>query len=439
MTQTLRRVYRPRGASAKAFESRADEVLVDGPAGTGKSRGLLEKLHAMMLLNPGAKGLIVRKTAISLTNTALATFEKHVIAEALALGTVRWFGGSGNKPAAYIYDNGSTINVGGMDKPTKIMSSEYDVIYAQEATEFTVTDWEALTTRLRNGMISFQQLLADCNPDRPTHFLKMRCDAGTTVLLHSRHEDNPRLFNGDGTMTDEGRAYLGRLDALTGVRYLRLRKGLWVAAEGVIYEDFDEAVHLVDKPVDPPDSWERIWTVDFGFVHPFVLQCWAIDPDGRAVLYREIFKTKTLVEDHARKILSIVRREDGTWREPRPTRILCDHDAEDRATLERHLGMPTQPARKTVGDGIQAAQARFKVLANGKPRISFLRSALVERDEDLHEAGRPTSTIAELPGYVWNSKGKDEPTKEMDDGMDAMRYLVADQDLRSEVKMRWLS
>jgi hypothetical protein len=41
--------------------------------------------------------------------------------------------------------------IGGMDKPTKIMSSEYDFIYVQEAIELTETDWENLTTRLRNG------------------------------------------------------------------------------------------------------------------------------------------------------------------------------------------------------------------------------------------------------------------------------------------------
>jgi predicted O-methyltransferase YrrM len=56
------------------------------------------------------------------------------------------------------------IVVVGLDKAQKVMSSEYDVIFVQEAIELTVDDWEALTTRLRNGKISFQQLLADCNP-----------------------------------------------------------------------------------------------------------------------------------------------------------------------------------------------------------------------------------------------------------------------------------
>ena len=92
-------------------------------------------------------------------------------------------------------------------------------------------DWESLTTRLRNGAMPYQQLLADTNPDAPTHWLKRRCDAGRTLLLESRHEDNP-------SVTAD---YLARLDRLTGARLWRLRHGRWVSAEGVVYEGWDPA------------------------------------------------------------------------------------------------------------------------------------------------------------------------------------------------------
>ncbi|MGH2684170.1 MAG: phage terminase large subunit, partial [Actinomycetota bacterium] len=156
--------YRPRGAALDLFRCRDPEVLLSGPAGTGKSRACLEKLDQLALRNPVMKGLIVRKTLASLGATALDTYRKHVAAEALEAGLVRYYGGSRQEPAQYVYGNGSAIHIGGMDKATKIMSSEYDAIYVQEAIELTEDDWEALTTRLRNGMISFQQLLADTNP-----------------------------------------------------------------------------------------------------------------------------------------------------------------------------------------------------------------------------------------------------------------------------------
>jgi PBSX family phage terminase large subunit len=435
----LTRRYTPLGTAKELMSCREGEVLVSGPAGTGKSRACLEKLHRVALLTPGVRCLIVRKTAVSLTSTALVTFREHVARESLEVGDLTWYGGSTQEAAQYRYTNGSVIVVGGMDKAQKVMSSEYDLIYVQEATELSENDWEALTTRLRNGRISFQQLLADCNPDRPTHWLKQRCDKGMTKMLYASHKDNPTLFDGDAP-TPAGASYLDKLNRLTGVRYQRLARGLWVAADGLVYDDYDPVVHLIDR-FEIPDDWDRYWVIDFGFTNPFVLQWWAEDPDGRLYLYREIYMSGRLVEDHARDALSLVQDEAGEWTEPMPVAIICDHDAEDRATFTRHTKLPTTPAKKGKTKGIQVTQARFKVQKDGKPRIYFMRDAVVKRDVALGEAGKPTSTIEEITGYVW-PEGKtgdqaEEPVKEDDHGMDTTRYMASHRD-RSEYRVRWI-
>lgn len=439
----VKHTYAPRGAARTLLESRAGEVLLSGPAGTGKSRACLEKLNLVALKYPGMRGLIVRKTAVSLGASALVTWREKVAAEGLSTGLLHWYGGSQQEAAGYRYDNGSIINVGGMDNPTKIMSTEYDVAYVQEAVELTKNDWEAITSRLRNGRMPYQQLIADTNPDRREHWLKKRADEGITQMLESRHEDNPVYFNEDGTMTDAGRAYIeGKLDRLSGVRYWRLRKGLWVSAEGVIYEEWDPAIHLIDR-FEIPDTWERWWTVDFGYTNPFVLQCWAEDGDGNLYLYREIYHTQRLVEDHARMILDVVAPLDESgrrsWIERKPRAIICDHDAEDRATLERHLQLGTVAAVKTVSDGLQAVQGRLRPGQTGTPRLRLLRDSLLERDPELDDAKLPASTQEEIPGYVWsNSKTKEQPLKENDHGCDAMRYLVAYRDLKGTPRVRFM-
>lgn len=433
--------YGPRGACRVLLRSRDSEVLLSGPAGTGKSRACLEKLHLLALMNPGMRGLICRKTATSLSSTALVTWRRFVVQECLLAGDVEFYGGSAQEPPQYRYRNGSVIVIGGMDKATRIMSSEYDIIYIQEATELTENDWESLTSRLRHWTISFQQMMADCNPAQPTHWLKQRCDTGKTLLLETTHEDNPMLFGADGSISSRGQDYISKLDALTGVRYQRLRLGKWVAAEGVIYEDFADKHLLSEMPeynekVDHcgiPLSWTRYWSVDFGFVNPFVLQCWAVDPDDRLILYREIYHSHILVEDHAKTILNIVCPENDMgerkWIEPKPRAIVCDHDAEGRATLETHLGLSTVPAYKSVLEGIEACQVRFRDQKDGHPRIFFMRNALVRIDNELHESGKPTCTIEEIGGYVWNDvKMKDEPIKSDDHGCDAMRYAVGEKD-----------
>lgn len=432
--------FEPRGAALDVLTRKDNEVLLSGAAGTGKSVGALMKLHLACLNTPNVRALIVRKTHASLTASTLVTFRQKVAAEALAAGLLRFYGGSAQEPAAFRYANGSTITVGGLDRATRLLSTEYDLCFIDEAIEVTEEDIDTIVTRLRNGRLSYQQLIMATNPGPPTHHLKQRADAGRCTILYSRHEDNPRMYQ-DGEWTDYGRDYLERLETLTGARYQRMRWGKWVAAEGLVYEAYDPAVHLVDR-FDIPDTWTRWWSIDFGYSNPFVWQEWAEDGDGRLYLAREIYQTKTLVEDHAKHILSLVKDDNGGWLAPRPRAVLCDHDAEDRATLERHLGMSTIPAKKTVSDGIQAVQARWRPAGDGKPRLYVMKDALVRRDQDLSDAKKPTCTAEEINGYVWDNRPgkppKEAPVKEDDHGMDALRYVVAERDLGARPRISWM-
>jgi PBSX family phage terminase large subunit len=406
------RPYEPIGAALTAFYSRAPEVLLSGPAGSGKTRSILEKLHLCASKYAGMRGVIVRKTRSSLSESGLVTFEEKVLPAGSRIkgNTARRY------RQLYEYPNGSEIVVAGMDNPDRIMSTEFDMAVVLEATELTETDWENLTTRLRNFVMPYQQLLADCNPGSPSHWLKARADRGVLLLLPSVHEDNPTLFNRTSCeWTEAGRAYLAKLENLTGVRRLRLLKGLWAMAEGMVYGDvWNPAIHLIDR-FEIPEDWPRILSVDFGYTNPFVCQWWAEDHDGRLYRYREIYQTRRLVEDHAREILGQMAGE------PALVAVITDHDAEDRATLERHLGFGTHPAIKSISDGIQAVASRMKIAGDGRARIFLMRDSLVARDPDLVERKLPTCTEEEIESYIWDEK-KDLPVKRDDHGCDSLRY-----------------
>lgn len=412
-----RDLWQPRGAAAELYLRVDPEIVLSGPAGTGKTRGALEYLHDCLFSYAGARALIIRKTLTSLTSTALVTYQQKVLRES---DRVSFFGGNKVDPAAFRYPNKSVLVVGGMDKAEKVMSSEYDLIYAPECTELTEAEWEQAGTRLRWGRMPYQQQVGDCNPGPPTHWLKKRADSGKTVLLESRHEDNP-------SVTAD---YLARLDALTGHRYQRLRLGRWAAAEGLVYDGWDAAIHLIDRFAIPVE-WPRYWVLDFGYTNPFVCQWWAEDPDGRLILYREIYRTQRLVEDHAADVLMASKGE------PKPAAVIADHDAEGRATFDRKAGVTTKPAHKAVIDGIQAVAARLKRAGDGKPRLLIMRDSLVERDSAL-EDGRPGCTVEEFDGYVWDTsngrKRGEEPVKKDDHGLDALRYMVAYRDVK---RSRW--
>lgn len=415
MTDTLVRVE-VRGAIRELFRS-TDSLTISGPAGTGKSLGALFWLHMMLLKYPGTRALVVRKVAKSLTGTTLTTYREKVAQEALQAGIVHFYGGSGSEPAAFRYQNGSRVVVGGLDEPQKLMGAEVSIILIDEAIETTPRDINMLRTRLRGATSSAYQhyrMVLLTNPGPPTHHLKTRDDIR---LLYSKHEDNPSLYQ-DGVWTQEGLRYKAELELLTGVERQRLRDGRWVAAEGVIYE-FDPAVHLVDR-FEVPDDWDVLNGVDFGFTNPFSWIEAAVDPDGRIYVTREIYKTKVTVDVHARRIKELRAR--------RPSAIVCDHQAENRAVLARELGQETTAAHKTVSDGIQAVQRRLKPAEDGKPRLFVMRDTLDRVDESLADEGKPTQLVEEFSTYVWDAR-KEAPVKADDHALDNLRYLCAHLDL----------
>ena len=408
------------GAMVKIWKCRDQEVLAEGPAGTAKTRTILEALDYTARKYASARILIIRKTRASMTHSVMATYERFVKRADVHFHTT---------DQAYKFRNGSIMAVGGMDNPTKILSSEWDIIYWNEATEGTENEWEILSTRLRGGVVPYQQQIADANPDVANHWLNQRASTDKMTRIITRHEDNPRYWDADkGAYTEEGERYVkGVLDKLSGVRYLRYRLGVWAAREGLVYEGFDRAVHVIRRD-QLPHFQARYRSVDFGFSNPFVCQWWGVDYDGRLYLYRELYYTQRTVKVHAEQINQLGAGLDYAA-------TVADHDAEDRATLAEN-GIDSTPARKAIRPGIDAVTERLKVQGDGKPRLFVVEDALVETDDSLREKGLPTCTLEEFGSYSWPVSKPDRNDKEVpidayNHGLDALRYMVVHVDGQS--------
>ena len=406
--------YELRGNNAVLRQlSNVPELVLVGAAGTGKTLAVLDYLHEMCVIYPKARILIMRKVRADLADSVLVTYERDILGEdnPICANIQREY------RKLYRYPNGSTITIGGMDRPGKVLSAEYDIIYVPECVQLSEQDWEMLIMRNRSTVLPFQQVIGDTNPDRPDHWLKKRADAGIVTMLNTYHEDNPKYWDIDKQQwTLAGESYvLGKLNRLTGVRRARYKDGKWVIAEGAIYDEWRDDLHVVSE-FNIPLHWRKIRVVDFGFTHAFVCQWWAIDDDGRMYLYREIYKTRRLVSDHAREIIRLSENE-------RIEATICDHDAEGRAQLES-AGIPTIAARKSVKTGLEAVKLRMRVEEDGKPRLFLLSDSLIERDFELEDAKLPLCTRDEIPGYIWANTKREEPVKENDHGCDAMRYAA---------------
>lgn len=414
--------YEFRGASLELMYCSAREVLLAGPRGTSKSIAAQSKIVALCSLWPGSRHLLARKVRVEMNETTLLTFEHEVLGRghpALSPPMTR-------KGRTEYQVGSSSVLIGGFDDPERYKGAQFDTITLEEATDFEESDLQTALGCLRSFKGAYHQITCVTNPGGPKQWLIERARRGQMKHLVSRHQDNPAYFTADGTPTVRGADYMATLDGLTGVTRKRQRDGLWAAAEGQVYDEWDDDLHLrtleqLGHPNGLPASWRRIRSIDFGYTHPFVCQWWAFDGDGRAYLYRQLQETETLVEDHAKEILRLSRGEAIDY-------TVCDYeDPEGMATLRKY-GVPTVSARKDVELGIQEVKSRLRKSGDGRPRLFVVRGSLVNPDPRLRGKNAPTSFETEIGGYVWDKKRdgerKEQPLKKEDDAMDAARYAM---------------
>lgn len=271
------------GDNLAALRCKDAEVILAGAAETGKTIAMLTKIHWCAIKYPDVAIAIIRKTQSSAYNTVLVTYQEKVLGDF----PVQVYGGE--KPQFFDYPKGGRVWVGGMDKSSKILSGEFDVLYINQAEELSLPEWETLTTRTtgRAGHMPYSQCIADANPASKTHWIISRRDAGHLTYFQSYHKDNPSLWDhATNQWTEQGKHTIERLKRLSGARYKRLFQGLWSFPEGAIYDLFDTDRHQV-KAFAPPKLWPRFVGVD-----PFganIGALWlAYDPQNRVLnVYRE--------------------------------------------------------------------------------------------------------------------------------------------------------
>lgn len=413
------------------------EYLFEGPRGSGKSRPVVSFLNKIAVNYPGSKILVVRKTRHSLTDSFCKTYEEDVLNADMR----QLICGDGDRShrSHYQYPRGSRIVLAGLDKPIKYQSTDWDVVFLEEASELTWKQVEPFFGALRQftGKIPWQLMLAATNPDAPRHWLNRRAEEGRMVRVKTRHEDNPKWFNKDGSKTPEGEAFLTSLERYTGVERDRHVLGLWRGAEGMVWENFDEDMHVVAER--PLGIIECRASVDWGSTAPGCLQVWGVDAEKRMTLLSEVYQTRRNPDWWAAQAVHLCQQHQVS-------KIVCDPSRPDmidqfngwlsRAGLaQMAYGADNRKASRGDGDmgGLSLVRWGFERDDEGVPRIRFLRDArLGQADQELVIAGRPTCTVEEIPEYAHARDATGEIMLEATDpkcadhGCDAMRYMATD-------------
>lgn len=234
-----------------------------------------------------------------------------------------------------------------------------------------------------------------CNPEHPGHWFYRewikKAEEKGLLYLRFTMEDNPAL---SPEMRKRYASYY------SGRFYDRFVRGLWVAAEGLIYPAFSPEKHCYQEAPGSFSDW--IVSVDYGTVNPTSMGLWG-EYDGvwyRTAEYywdsRREGQLRTDEEHYAALCELAGERQLRT--------VIADPSAASfLECIRRHGKYPVLPAKNDVLPGIQRVSA---ALAEGKIRI--------------HESC--ADALREFSLYCWD---EERPRKENDHAMDDIRYFVS--------------
>ena len=303
-----------------------------------------------------------------------------------------------NKADGRLEINGNVVLFRSADNPERLRGPNLTWFYVDEAALCREKVWDILIGRLRVGDTSGW---ITTTPKGFDWIYKRWLDDELSgyELINAHTTENTHLP--DDYVRDLEASYTGEFAK-------QELEGGFVSFEGLVYPEFSHEAHVV-RPFTIPEDWQRVRAIDYGYTNPFVCLFAAIDPDGRIVVYDEHYQSKKLLDHHADMIKA--RGDEATW-------TVADHDAQENAEMRRH-GVQTIRAQKDVLTGIQKVTARLVAAGDGRPRLQVTSNC----KNLIHEFGL----------YQWQPSrdgrnDKEEPVKENDHAMDALRYMVMQLD-----------
>lgn len=240
----------------------------------------------------------------------------------------------------------------------------------------------------------------NCNPEGPYHWFKVnwidKAIEKDLLYLHFTMDDNLSL-------SEKIKARYRSM--YSGVFYKRYILGLWCVAEGVIYDMFDAAKHVVAK-VGTPATERYFVSCDYGTQNATVFLLWRKE-DEKWICCREYYYSG---RNESRQKTDKEFADDLTvWLSGiKPEKIIVDPSAASYIAELRQRGFAIKKAKNDVLDGI-------RVVATLLNREQIVITDICEE------------TIKEFTSYVWDEKaadrGEDKPVKANDHCMDALRYF----------------
>jgi phage terminase large subunit len=319
----------PTFKQALFLSNEARYVGYGGARGGGKSHAVRAKATYLAFGHPGIRMLIVRRTFPELrenhTSRLLDAYERLPAA-------MRPKYSDGDK--VFLFPGGARLKLGYCDSEDDVrqyQGQEYDVLFIDEATQLSETQFKWLNACVRGAGPYPKRTYLTCNPGGVGHawvkrlFIdkdyRMGEDPSDYAFIRARVWDNAPLFAGDAGYLKAMKAL--KQEKLTGAErerkamdsadYVKQLKGLseelkrawldgdWDVFSGQYFAEFNRDAHVCE-PFEIPPNWRCSAALDYGMDMLAVLW-FAVAPNGRAYCYRSLERPDLTVAMAAKAVL----------------------------------------------------------------------------------------------------------------------------------------
>lgn len=269
----------------------------------------------------------------------------------------------------------------------------------------------------------------NCNPDGPYHWFKVNWIDKSTGYLGKEQVKRVRQkaksegkdpglkellylhFTMDDNLSLDEEVKARYRSMYIGVFFKRYILGLWAAAEGIIYDMFDEERHVQDIKdfFQLLINGNRYVSCDYGTQNATVFLLWNKGKDGKWYCIREYYysgRDKGKQKTDSEYADDLMKWLDGT----KIRAMIVDPSAASFIAELRKRGIKVLKANNDVLDGIRLVGMLLNL-----EKIAFASSC--------------KETVKEFASYIWDEKaadrGEDKPIKQHDHSMDAARYFCS--------------
>lgn len=386
---------KPQPKQKEFMQAKAKYVAFGGARGGGKSWSVREKAKRLALKWAGIKILIIRKTYTDLRDNHILPLRSELPPE---LAPYR------ETDKAFCFVNGSRIKCSYFANDSDALQyqgQEYDVIFLEEATQFSELVFNVLKACLRGANSFPKRMYLTCNPDGIGFLWVKRLFVSRDYLPGENPDDYlfiQSLVTDNQKLIDLNPDYVLQLDSLPDGMRERWRYGSWDVAEGQYFGEFRRDIHVCE-PFEIPKEWRRYISIDYG-LDMLAAYWYAIDGLGNIYVYRELCRPDLPISNAAAAILSLNEEGENIYAVLAPPDLWnrSQETGKSKALIFYENGLELTKSNNDREAGWLAVKELLKPNAEGVSRLhifSVCTKLIKHLPELIRDPKRPTDVLNE--------------------------------------------